>query len=197
MRVRPQAHFVYRGGARCRAQAEPRQRCSPRFRKSTMMRSVPPRFDRAARLDSSSFLSILSDKRKKGQRNSLAGQLVGKSTFLVRCGGRDDCVKVIIKWQMAATHIFPFRFQKPQVGPHARTSLVMLEILKDHLSEHACTCRQSLSVSSRSMLVFTLVSASSLSVPSYCRAQSPSPSPRLRQHRALVAPSTQLQWQRH
>ena len=32
MRVRPQAHFVYRGGARCRAQAEPtgrtlRQRC--------------------------------------------------------------------------------------------------------------------------------------------------------------------------
>ena len=29
--------------------SENRQRCSPRFRKSALMRSVPPRFDRAAR----------------------------------------------------------------------------------------------------------------------------------------------------
>ena len=71
MRVRPQAHFVYRGGARCRAQAEPtgrtlRQRCRslgegggeggpsapnhlpPRWAGSTRSRTAPLEVDRSS-----------------------------------------------------------------------------------------------------------------------------------------------------
>ena len=56
--------------------SENRQRCSPRFRKSALMRSVPPRFDRAARKTRRALAASLrlSCCRAAGSSFSLSGR---------------------------------------------------------------------------------------------------------------------------